>query len=153
LAEVRRRKTSTSDVLPRSIDFVFIDADKPNYAAYYDAVIERVRPGGIICADNTVAWGEIANAETEFEPQNVRALQAYNDKVTHDPARAIVAGAAGRWHDAFGEVVERFFPMKTPSSRRLFIRNLLGTGIAVAGMYSRAFGSLLLRPLLREHKQ
>lgn len=41
--------------------------------------------------------------------------------------------------------------MKTPSSRRLFIRNLLGTGIAVAGMYSRAFGSLLLRPLLREH--
>lgn len=77
--------TLGNNVLPTNLDFVFIDADKPNYAAYYDASFARVRRGGIICADNTLAWGVIANAETEFEPQNVRALQAYNDKVSHDP--------------------------------------------------------------------
>jgi caffeoyl-CoA O-methyltransferase len=72
-------------VLPANLDFVFIDADKPNYAAYYDASLALVRQGGVICADNTLAWGEIANPETEFEPQNVRALQAYNNKVASDP--------------------------------------------------------------------
>lgn len=77
--------TLASNVLPANLDFVFIDADKPNYAAYYDASLALVRQGGVICADNTLAWGEIANPETEFEPQNVRALQAYNNKVTSDP--------------------------------------------------------------------
>lgn len=76
--------TLSGDALPHDVDFVFIDADKPNYAAYYDAAFARVRAGGIICADNTLAWGEIARPDTEFEPQNVRALQAYNAKVSTD---------------------------------------------------------------------
>ncbi|MFM8568937.1 MAG: O-methyltransferase [Candidatus Kapaibacterium sp.] len=77
-------ETLQADVLPGSVDFVFIDADKPNYAAYYDAAFARVRAGGVICADNTLAWGEIARPDTEFEPHNVRALQAYNAKVSTD---------------------------------------------------------------------
>lgn len=67
------------------IDFVFIDADKPNYLNYLNAILPMLRTGGIICADNTLAWGEIANPETEFEPHNVRALQEYNRVVAAHP--------------------------------------------------------------------
>ncbi len=66
-------------------DFVFIDADKPNYLNYFHAALALVRQGGVICADNTLAWGEIANPETEFEPHNVRALQEYNRVVSTHP--------------------------------------------------------------------
>ncbi len=71
--------------LASPIDFVFIDADKPNYLNYFNAVLPLVRSGGIICADNTLAWGEIANPETEYEPHNVRALQEYNRVVSSHP--------------------------------------------------------------------
>ncbi len=78
------------DVIPtlkleQGVDFVFIDADKPNYLNYFNAMLPLVREGGIICADNTLAWGEIANPETEFEPHNVRALQEYNRVVASHP--------------------------------------------------------------------
>jgi caffeoyl-CoA O-methyltransferase len=66
-------------------DAVFIDADKPNYPAYLDQCYERVRRGGLIIADNTLAWGHIAELEPTFEPENVRALQEYNRRVAAHP--------------------------------------------------------------------
>ena len=42
--------------LKNNIDLVFIDADKRNYLAYYEAVISKVKKGGFILADN-VLWG------------------------------------------------------------------------------------------------
>ncbi len=66
-------------------DFVFIDADKPNYSNYLNLVLPMVRTGGVIAADNTLAWGEIANETTNFEPRNVYALQQYNQFVSGHP--------------------------------------------------------------------
>ena len=39
-----------------SIDLAFVDADKPNYAAYYEELLTRLRPNGVILVDN-VLWG------------------------------------------------------------------------------------------------
>lgn len=74
---------STTDVM---FDAVFIDADKPNYEAYFDLVLPRIRVGGLIIGDNALAWGEVArSATTEFEPHNVRALHAFNERMSNHP--------------------------------------------------------------------
>ncbi|MBL6627528.1 MAG: O-methyltransferase, partial [Cryomorphaceae bacterium] len=44
-------------------DLVFIDADKENYSAYFDLVVDRVRPGGVIIADNVLWSGKVAEPE------------------------------------------------------------------------------------------
>jgi caffeoyl-CoA O-methyltransferase len=64
-------------------DLVFIDADKPNYPNYLDWAYQNLRMGGAILADNTFAWGMIAddsfdNREDEIA---VKALQQFNAKV------------------------------------------------------------------------
>jgi caffeoyl-CoA O-methyltransferase len=41
------------------MDLVFIDADKENYALYFDLVIEKVRSGGFILADNVLWSGKV----------------------------------------------------------------------------------------------
>lgn len=63
-------------------DFVFIDADKPNYAAYYERALKLVRTGGIIAFDNTLWSGAVADAKDQTE--NARALRALNDALHHD---------------------------------------------------------------------
>ena len=42
--------------IKQPLDFVFIDADKENYKNYYNAVIEKLKPGGVIVFDNCL-WG------------------------------------------------------------------------------------------------
>lgn len=66
-------------------DAVFIDADKPQYPLYFEECYPRVRIGGLIIADNTLAWGHIAEREPTFEPENVRSLQRYNRLVAMHP--------------------------------------------------------------------
>lgn len=64
-------------------DLVFLDADKENYATYFDLVIDRVRPGGVIVADNVLWSGKVIDAAvTDVE---TAALRAYNAKVQADP--------------------------------------------------------------------
>ena len=63
-------------------DFVFIDADKTNYANYYEASLPMVRPGGIIAIDNTLWSGWVADA-TQKDADTV-ALRAFNDKLQRD---------------------------------------------------------------------
>ena len=50
-----RRSTSCSAGAPGTFDFAFVDADKPNYAAYHESCCELLRPGGLIAVDNTLA--------------------------------------------------------------------------------------------------
>ena len=63
-------------------DLVFIDADKINYTRYYDLVIDRVKPGGFIIADN-VLWSGKVVAET-FD-KDTSALLEFNRRVQDDP--------------------------------------------------------------------
>jgi caffeoyl-CoA O-methyltransferase len=68
--------------LPTPFDLVFIDADKQNYPKYYDAVIERMAPGGLIIADNVLWSGKVIDAEHD---EKTAALVAYAEKVRTDP--------------------------------------------------------------------
>jgi len=68
------------------LDLVFIDADKGNYSAYYDAVFPLVRTGGLIIADNTLWGGKVIDPQTD----DARAIVAYNAKVAADPRVARV---------------------------------------------------------------
>ncbi len=69
--------------LPGPFDLVFIDADKPGYDAYFEAVLPKLAPRGVILADNTLFSGEVLpGAEAGA---NAQALRAFNDKLVADP--------------------------------------------------------------------
>jgi len=63
-------------------DLVFIDADKENYSKYYDLVFDKVRPGGLILADNVLWSGKVVMPKPD---KDTRALLAFNQKVMNDP--------------------------------------------------------------------
>jgi predicted O-methyltransferase YrrM len=65
-----------------SFDFAFIDADKTNYDAYYEACLQLLRPGGLIAIDN-VLWGG-AVAEPAAHGADTEALRALNMKIRDD---------------------------------------------------------------------
>lgn len=63
-------------------DFAFIDADKENYAAYYERCLKLVRKGGLIAADNTL-WGGTVAYPFATDP-DTRAIRAFNRKLLRD---------------------------------------------------------------------
>jgi predicted O-methyltransferase YrrM len=65
------------------IDLVFIDADKRNYALYFDLVISKMRSGGLILVDNVLWSGKII--EETAKDKSTEALRDFNTKVTNDP--------------------------------------------------------------------
>ena len=69
--------------LEGDFDFVFIDADKVNYLNYYEAVLPRLSPKGLIAADNTLWSGRVID-ETD-ESEDTRAIKEFNDHVRSDP--------------------------------------------------------------------
>lgn len=69
--------------LPGTFDLVFIDADKINYANYYDLVIDRVSVGGYILADNVLWSGKVLDAKKD---KDTAAIDAFNKKL-HTDAR------------------------------------------------------------------
>ena len=65
------------------IDLVFIDADKRNYALYFDLVISKMRSGGLILVDNVLWSGKII--EESAKDKSTEALRDFNTKVANDP--------------------------------------------------------------------
>jgi caffeoyl-CoA O-methyltransferase len=63
-------------------DLAFIDADKPNYANYFDALFPLMRPNGVILVDNVLWDGNVV--QPEVDDDNTRAIRAFNDKVAAD---------------------------------------------------------------------
>lgn len=63
----------------RSFDLVLIDADKAGYIDYFEEAVRLVGPGGLVCADNALAWGKVANP-TAHEP-DVEHIRRFNDHV------------------------------------------------------------------------
>ena len=64
-------------------DLVFIDADKPSYCNYFDLIIDRMRPGGLIIADNILWSGRVLSPESEMDSET-KGLHAYAEKVKTD---------------------------------------------------------------------
>jgi predicted O-methyltransferase YrrM len=65
-----------------SFDFAFIDADKENYIAYYEACLRLLRPGGLIVVDNVLWDGKVADPAQN--DNTTRALRAFNAHVHAD---------------------------------------------------------------------
>ncbi len=70
--------------LPHSYDLVFIDADKPNYARYYDLVIDKVNPGGLILSDNVLWSGKVVDEKALEKDKDTQLLDAFNKKLQAD---------------------------------------------------------------------
>lgn len=66
-----------------TFDLVFIDADKKNYAAYYDLVFDKVRSGGFIIADNVLWSGKVLEDKNKMDA-DTKAIHDYNEKVHND---------------------------------------------------------------------
>lgn len=73
----------TVATLTGPFDLAFLDADKENYPAYYEAVLPLLRPGGLIVADNVLWSGQVADPKVTDE--ETVALRAYADRVHADP--------------------------------------------------------------------
>ena len=65
-----------------AFDFAFIDADKENYRGYYERALDLLRPGGLICVDNVLWGGKVADASVN--DAETQALRAFNDLVHRD---------------------------------------------------------------------
>ena len=66
---------------PGPFDLVWIDADKENYSHYFDLVIDKVRPGGFMVADNVLWSGKILDAKKD---KDTKSIAAFNEKVKRD---------------------------------------------------------------------
>lgn len=73
----------TIATLDGPFDLVFIDADKPNYVNYYEAVLPKLAPRGLIVVDNTLWSGQILDDADTTE--GTVAIRAFNDHVRNDP--------------------------------------------------------------------
>ncbi|MDX2002625.1 MAG: O-methyltransferase [Chitinophagales bacterium] len=72
------------DIIPNldeTFDLVFIDADKINYANYYDLVFDKVRTGGFIVADNVLWSGKVLEGNMD---KDTKAIHEYNEKIHAD---------------------------------------------------------------------
>lgn len=71
--------------LDEIFDLVFIDADKPNYANYFDLVFPKLRIGGLILADNVLWSGRVLETEKNApDDGSTKALHEFNQKIQAD---------------------------------------------------------------------
>jgi caffeoyl-CoA O-methyltransferase len=75
----------TLESLPadESWDLAFIDADKPSYPDYFEALLPRLRRNGLILVDNVLWMGTVVNPAVDDDQTN--AIRAFNDQVADDP--------------------------------------------------------------------
>ena len=62
------------------VDLAYVDADKTGYPAYYDALVPRLRPGGVLVLDNTLLRGRVLDPQDERSP----AMAALNERIAAD---------------------------------------------------------------------
>ncbi|MDO6738132.1 O-methyltransferase [Wenyingzhuangia sp. 2_MG-2023] len=85
--QISQHVGNAMDIIPNideKFDLVFVDADKANYANYFDLIIEKMNPGGVILSDNVLWSGKVVQ---EIDPKDVdtNAIDAYNKKINEDP--------------------------------------------------------------------
>ena len=79
LADAKEYVTTIND----PIDLVFIDADKKNYLNYYHLIIDKIKSGGLIIADNVLWSGKITMPEKDMDRETL-ALHQFNQFVQQD---------------------------------------------------------------------
>ena len=72
------------DDLNEKFDLVFIDADKSNYINYYEKVLGKMNPGGVILADNVLWYGKVLQ-ETKANDKDTKILKEFNELTSKDP--------------------------------------------------------------------
>ena len=75
---------NAAEIIPAiegTFDFVFIDAYKEQYPLYFDLIVDRVRSGGLIIADNVLWSGKVLEPATD---EATESLQSFNKKVAKD---------------------------------------------------------------------
>lgn len=83
--QITQHLGNAAEIIPSikgTFDLVFIDADKEQYPRYFDLVVNRVRSGGLIIADNVLWSGKVVNTAKD---EATKALHVFNKKVTEDP--------------------------------------------------------------------
>jgi caffeoyl-CoA O-methyltransferase len=66
----------------QTIDLAFIDADKPSYPVYYEEILSRLRPNGVLLVDNVLWDGRVVQPDADDD--NTKAIRAFNDMVAAD---------------------------------------------------------------------
>lgn len=69
--------------IDRMFDLVFIDANKRHYIEYYNLIFDKVRPGGLIIADNTLWDGHVLETPKPSDKQTI-GIQQFNDMIAKD---------------------------------------------------------------------
>jgi caffeoyl-CoA O-methyltransferase len=85
-----RPALETLRAMPASerFDVAFIDADKTGYVSYWDEVVPRVRPGGMILVDNTLSHGRVIDPAAG-DP-SVQGIRDFNDHAAADARVTLV---------------------------------------------------------------
>jgi len=83
---VRVRRGRALDVLPsldgEQFDLVFLDGDRAPLVTYFEWALRLVRPGGIVVAHNVLLAGRVANHESRNDDDELRAVRAFNTRVS-----------------------------------------------------------------------
>jgi caffeoyl-CoA O-methyltransferase len=74
----------TIATLDGPFDLVFVDADKPGYLGYYEAVLPKLADRGLIVVDNVLWGGRVAAPPSDDDSDSTRALRTFNDHVAAD---------------------------------------------------------------------
>ncbi|WP_405207897.1 O-methyltransferase [Aquimarina sp. LLG6339-5] len=84
--QIHQHIGNATEIIPNlamKFDLVFIDADKPNYPTYFDIIIDKMNPGGIILSDN-VLWSGKVIEDIKKDDLSTKALLAYNKMLVDD---------------------------------------------------------------------
>ncbi|AXT58321.1 O-methyltransferase [Aquimarina sp. MMG015] len=84
--QIHQHIGNATEIIPNlamKFDLVFIDADKPNYPTYFDLIIDKMNPGGVILSDN-VLWSGKVIEDIKKDDLSTKALLAYNKMLVDD---------------------------------------------------------------------
>jgi caffeoyl-CoA O-methyltransferase len=76
------------DLPPVLFDLAFVDADKASYVAYYEELLPRIRPGGLLLVDNTLWGGAVLDGKDDSD--DTQAIRALNDRIAADQRVRVV---------------------------------------------------------------
>jgi len=85
--QIKQHVGNALNIIPKldlSFDLVFIDADKENYSNYFNCIMDKLNPGGIILSDNVLWSGKVLESKFQKDDTSTPALIAYNELLKTD---------------------------------------------------------------------